>query len=176
MERILLQGKADNYKMVRLRTPLVRAIAVLLIMLDTLRRLFFGGAKPIDRTMLVIEVLVLGVIAYETISAIWRKRTVHKRLNALFALMEKGISLQQAPPDTDAAAHDWAQAVDVWITETTQVLSKYSAQAVASFNHQGKPASISHAGISGIAHGHHAQLLIRLENLRAIMEKPDVYY
>ena len=53
---------------------------VLLIMLDTLKRYLFDGARPIDRTMMIVELLVLLFVAYEAIVLFADRRREKRRL------------------------------------------------------------------------------------------------
>src|SRR5439155_22900481 len=39
--------------------------AAQVIMLDTIRRCFLGGARPIDKTMLIVEIPLLIFVCYE---------------------------------------------------------------------------------------------------------------
>ena len=46
--------------------------------------------RPIDIWMLVIEVAVFLLIAYEVGSGVWAKMKSHRRLKAIFARMAEG--------------------------------------------------------------------------------------
>jgi len=88
----------------------------------------------------------------------------------------KGQALQQRAPKgpgiTDAG-RDWGKDVDLWEQETSHVLDSYSSQAVASFMYD--------SGIVGTVYPwvadskHYAGLVLHLQNLKSIMEKPDIY-
>jgi len=144
-------------------------------MLDTMRRLF-AGSRPVDILMLVIEFLVLALIAYEVGGAVLGKRRTRQRLMVIRGLLVKGQALQQRAPKgpgiTDAR-RDRGKDVDLWERETSHVLDSYSSQAVASFMYD--------SGIVGTVYPwvadskHYAGLVLHLQNLKSIMEKPDIY-
>lgn len=83
-------------------TPRRRILFLLttgLIMLDTLRRIF-EGTRPIDTIMLIIELLVLLLIAYEVWAGIQarrqerkRKKEVEKRVSAMAIRIANGSPL-----------------------------------------------------------------------------------
>ena len=113
----------------------------------------FDGTRPIDWVMLVVELLVLLLIAYEVGSSIWFKWKTQGRLAATFEWMSKGQMLQQnAPPagsSDEADSTAWVAAVQQWMEQTHHFLAKYSPQAAASFiHHKGGP-SLSYSGVSG---------------------------
>lgn len=149
-------------------------------MLDTIRRLF-AGSRPVDILMLVIEFLVLGLIAYEVLGKVRKDQRIKKRLIAMRGAMANGHSLQEAIPRgtgiTDAA-REWGKSVDLWVEETGRLLETYSPQAVVAFVHD--PGELSKSVLAGggpIADPRRYTLLVRrLNNLKDIMEKPDVYF
>lgn len=53
---------------------------MLLITLDTFRRTLFGEARPIDMTMLIIELLVLLLILAEFVRGMWTDRANRREL------------------------------------------------------------------------------------------------
>src|ERR1039457_5161357 len=70
-------------------SPLLRVLVVLLIMLDTLKRYLFDGARPIDRTMMIVELLVLLFVAYEAIVLFADRRREKRRLRDEEKCLEK---------------------------------------------------------------------------------------
>jgi hypothetical protein len=78
-------------------------------------------------------------------------------------------------PQNDPAVTEWKQSVEDWAQETVALLESYSPQAAASFR-LGRRMSASYPGIADGAQTSYGWLLFALDNLRAIMEKPDVYY
>ena len=94
--------------------------------------------------------------------------------------MSRGQNLQRNAPTVDnpdlAVATAWVESVTAWINETHQFLAHYSSQAASSFLHEGVRASLIYHGISAQARQLYPVLLSRLDNLRGIMEKPDVYF
>jgi hypothetical protein len=160
----------------RPRPLLLRMGVVFLITLDTIRRMD-SETRPIDWWLLVIEVLVLAIIAAEFVRILLRERRTHKRLITLHAIMAKGQELQRTVPNNGQSDKitAWANSVEEWIKETAQALDGYSPQAAAAFN-QGIGTSVHYPHVHGALQGTHNILLRRLDNLRGIMEKPEVYY
>src|SRR6267142_2717883 len=95
--------------------------------------------RPFDWLMLLIEVLVLAVIAYEAIYRPWK---VHRWLKAVFRCFSKGQALERSVPAsyvngvqvTEDVVNTWNNLVSDWINETWSVLHKYSPQATAAFS------------------------------------------
>jgi hypothetical protein len=148
-------------------------------MLTTLR--IFSDARPIDIWMVVIEVLVLAIIAYEAGSDFHHKHKLRGWLAGIFGLVSKGQNLQKHAPrsgplgNADPAAIDpWIKSVHEWSEETANFLKKYSTQAVVAF-YQGVQRDAEYPGIAWNAQNMFGHLLLRLNNLQRIMEKPDVY-
>jgi hypothetical protein len=72
----------------------------------------------------------------------------------------------------------WIKSVEDWIQDTQKEIANHSTQAGISFAHfsGGSSSSINYGGISGGAQIWYRELLSRLDNLRNIMEKADVYF
>ena len=121
------------------------------------------------------------LIAFEVGNGIWRNRKANKRVAAIFARLAKGQVLQtNAPPagtvDLNISAQ-WVESVRAWIQQTHEFLGNYSPQAAASFLHDRGGASVNYGGVSGLVQARewYATLVSRLNNLKDIMEKPDIY-
>jgi hypothetical protein len=61
-------------------------------MLDAIRRCLFGGARPIDRTMLIVEVWVLIFVCYEACVLFINRRREKRRI------AEEESGLENLPP------------------------------------------------------------------------------
>ena len=154
---------------------------MLLTMLDTLRRMF-SDARPIDVWMLVIELLVLLLIAGEVgvVLSRWLKRK--GKLTQTFNLMSKGQQLENSVPPLgtadETAIRTWNESVKTWIGETNRFLVGCSQQASATFLHEegGTLSSMRYHDVAKDAHDWYKTLIARLNNLRSVMEKPDVYF
>ena len=133
--------------------------------------------RPFDWVMLVVEALVLVLIAAEIGPSLVQKMRAKKRQKVLFSLLVKGQGiLNRAPSPFDAnPVHLWGVTVDQWSAEVTAVLAGYSEHAVASFNHQPQVGAPYHHIATG-AWSHYGKLTARVENLRNIIEKPEIYY
>jgi type II secretory pathway pseudopilin PulG len=148
-------------------------------------RLLFDGARHIDVTILVVDLLVLVVIVIEWIrtesrerkqaqKASQREKLVAERIEALRQLMSQGQEIQSNPPPPgDARVDSWSKMADRWGEKTQALLRSYSAPAETSFLHRPPigPTTYAHIG----AQVAYSTLVARLDNLRGIIEKPDVY-
>jgi hypothetical protein len=176
------------------RLRLLAAI-VLLITGNTIRHMF-SGTKPFDWLMLVVEVLVLLLIAYEVFVGVYRHRRKRERKQhigeitaALSGFMDKGKALQGSVPCQEIAwelqADLWMANTDRWATETGAFLDGHSSTASAAFRltpGTGTTALViqNSEGATFTIDGRHRhayqRLVSRLENLRGIIEKPEVYF
>jgi hypothetical protein len=139
------------------------------------------GTRPIDLWMLIIELLVLLLIAYEVVIGVWSKVRTSRRVTTIFQYMARGQDLQaHAPPaGTDVSIPAaWVASVQEWIQQTHDFLAQYSPQAAASFIHDSGGASVQYSGVSSYSQARdwYRTLVSRINNLRRIMEKPDVYF
>ena len=154
-------------------------LVALPIMLDTLRRLLFSDSRPIDWAMLVIELLVLFLIAYEVGHGVLRTRKLGRRVKAVLELVSEGVQLQQAVPKgsvTAESVNPWQESVLSWTQRTTQRLARYSAQASYSFAHITSRPAADYAGVAGEVQNVYGCLVWRMDILRRMMEKPDAYF
>lgn len=148
---------------------------VLLIMLQLLKQ--FSQSTAYAISMWVMELMVLSLIAYEVIAAIWRHHIVKMRLKVLFRAMERGHKLLNSPPPPNSPqpqTESWHKSVDSWVEQTREVLRSYSSHAEASFMHDERAVTMGPPHTS--APLVFALLSSRVNNLRSIMEKPDVYF
>ncbi|HKI00012.1 MAG TPA: hypothetical protein VJ999_12960 [Candidatus Sulfotelmatobacter sp.] len=156
----------------------------------------FEGVRPFDWLMLFIEVAVVGLILYEIIADDIRRRAearhrlfVDTQTVALAMRLTLGERLQRAIPNssfaaTKAAEDVWRRDVDSW-TETTQLfLAGHCSQAAAEFM---RLTDVEHviAYVGTQPHGYYVRgesvndyrnLIVRLENLRRIISRPEAYF
>jgi hypothetical protein len=100
----------------------------------------------------------------------------------LFQEMSKGQELQKTAPrvlaqDNRMASARWIQSAREWSEQTETQLGSYSAQAAAAFvlDTSGEvPPWFDSIEMS--ARNHYSTVVTQLNNLRGIMEKPDVYF
>lgn len=143
------------------------------------RHLLSNEYGPFDR---LLEFAVLAFIAYEVVTSVWHKRKIRRRSKEIFQLFSKGQALQYAAPPAgtmdEAIVAAWVESVKAWIMEVHKFLEGYSAQAAASFIHESGGVSVTYRGVSGLAEAQswYATLQTRLNSLRNIMEKLDVYF
>ncbi|MGO8973760.1 MAG: hypothetical protein ACLQJ0_04945 [Steroidobacteraceae bacterium] len=140
----------------------------------------FDGVKPFDWLMLLVELLVLLLIAYEVVIPAFHRRRTSRRLASLLALMNRGQKIQDAVPASgttdDLAISAWKTSVEEWLRDTHKTLVAYSPQASTIFLHDTGGTSLRYRGVAQNAHDYFVMLLARMNNLRAIMEKPEVYF
>jgi len=135
-----------------------------------------------DWVLLIVEFLVLAIIAYEAGKAGWRSRRNRRKRAEIYALLGRGHSLSGNPPSTyemDRVA-DWAHKVELWISDTRVYLGKQcSPQASLVFLSNTSPFPEPfhmQIEIAPPARQTYSKLLVRLENLRHVLEESDTYY
>jgi hypothetical protein len=144
----------------------------------------------------IVELGVLGLIAYEVAVGVVRHRRAVKRqkelgsiVRSLTDFMFKGQTLQQGVPDPTLAqwqAQDsWVREVADWVVDTSQFLSDRSQQAASSFllvldssssDSQLTMLAGNTVKLYGPVRQRYQMLLVHLSNLRSIMEKPEAYF
>ena len=138
----------------------------------------FTNSRPVDLLIVAGEILVLLLIAYELASRTLYKRSLSKRLNELFYAIAEGQELQatarQIRDEHSLYAEEWSEEVKEWIKVTRKTLERCSAQAVISFMHD-PDLTLTHPG-SIVPVSEYQSLVLRLNNLRSIMEHPEAYF
>jgi hypothetical protein len=148
-------------------------------MLDTIRRMFADN-RPIDNVMLVVELLVLLLIAYEVWIGILERRKERKRKNdvrekvsALRNAMFEGQKIQHSWPKIGGSRAECEAALNSWFEQTTKLLRSYSAHAETAFLCEVPEPPNKYGSIEAVFH--YSRLMQRITNLQGIIEKPDVY-
>jgi hypothetical protein len=155
----------------------------------------FEGIRPFDWLMLVVEVLVLVIIAYEFIAEALRRRTDQKRrlfLNALVLrlspLIDEGERIRSTAPDPLATTQyfitRWTDSVSSWTKKTEALIAGHSSSASATFmlisESQCVDDAVSYHGhhffLSGPTSETHKALTLHLENLRRMVDRPEAYF
>jgi hypothetical protein len=139
------------------------------------------GARPIDWAILIVDFLVLAVILWLDAPERLHKRTIRKGLRVVQLCLVQGQELRNSVPSSgqdSVQVNAWTKSVEDWIRDTQMEMSKRSTQAGISFAHFSGGASslVNYTGIAGTAMQWYKELLLRLDNLRNIMEKADVYF
>ena len=157
------------------------------------RYLMSGEYGPFDR---VVELGVLGLIAYEVAVGVVRHRKAVKRQGTLDKItqilsdfMFKGQALQQSVPDPQQTTWEtqepWMKEVTKWIVDTSQFLQARSTRAGAAFllvlNSSSSDAELIPLNgysirLHGLVRQRYQMLLGHLSNLRGIIEKPEAYF
>lgn len=148
-----------------------------------IKHLLSSEYGPFDR---FLEIGICLFVGYEVIVTFLdrrekrrRKKLVNSRSEAIRTLISKGHQLLVSAPHSPVSAlipqaAAWIDLVHAWNREVQALLQSYSSQALASYN-QGIPHDASFPGLALATHRDYAILLLRLDNLRNIMEKTDVY-
>lgn len=129
--------------------------------------------------MLVVELLVLAIIALESVVHVYHWLKIRRRMKRIRGYLSKGHELQSdVPRDDRTQVLPWTERVNSWITETNQYLGGHSQEASISFMHfgGGMVRHLVYPGVHFDAQECFANLQERLDNLRGIMERPDVYF
>jgi hypothetical protein len=146
---------------------------------NTIRHMF-EGVRPFDWLMLVIEVAVLLLIAWEIGRDIWHKRKMRVRYDALFERFDKGQQLRFSFPQLGPNACnrderlEWENSAKTWIKETAIFLRGFSPKAATMFLKE-----VNDSYFSDVVNNPDfwsTALFHRLENLREIMDKCEVYF
>ena len=181
----------------RSRTWLVIYAAIILfVMCNTIRRMF-EGVKPFDWLMLGIETAVLLLILYEVIvgivrhhEATCRQKKLRQIVASLSQFMDEGLKLQRSVPDTakeeSGVLQSWMMNTKLWSDKASEFLAAHSRQASAAFLlvHDSSSADSVVFTLSGDdlfylaspIREHYQRLLTQLNNMRQIIEKPEVYF
>ena len=163
----------------------VRLAAVVILILNTLRRIFVYDMKPADVAMLVIEIAVLAMIVWGWDISSWRNakrekegaQRMQKRLEKGLALLSSGLLLQRRVPRSDDAERieKWKSQVQDWMLDTHRFLLECSRQAALTFLDDSRQTDAGFLGIASALHQPLRVLNARLANLRVITDRPDLY-
>src|ERR1035441_10652139 len=165
---------------------------VAVAMLDAIHRFFvliFGRPQPIDFWLLGVDGLIVVLIAWLDVPDKLHNRRIGKRLTSLSHLMNEGLGLQRSVPDTAKEESEvlrlWMTNTKAWGNKTNQFLAACSQQASGAFLlvHDSSSADTLVFMPSGeffhlapSIREHYQLLLSQLNNLRHIVEKPEVYF
>lgn len=154
-----------------------RLPTIVILMLETLRHMF-PGVRWIDATMLLVEVAVLLLIAWDVVHSALRERKKREWSKLVLELMNAGHALLEAARSgdgTDEAVAQWIELVSNWIGETYGLLDRYSHHAASVFLKISSRGAASYSGVAAGAQGAYGTLVVRVDRLREIMENPDAY-
>jgi hypothetical protein len=156
----------------------------------------FDGVKPFDWLMLGIETAVLLLILYEVIASVARHHGATRRqkklgqiITSLCQFTDEGLKLQRSVPDTakeeTEVLQSWMINTKAWGDKTGEFLAARSQQASAAFllvHDLSSSDSVVFAPSGDVFYlasplrEHYQRLLTQLNNLRQIIEKPEVYF
>jgi len=162
------------------RRALYLSTTVVLIMLDTLRRLFARNSWFFAISIWTMQFLVLVFVVRDSVARALRKRKIRTRSDKLLALMSRGQDLQRAAPSVNKEherVEGWSASVDAWTKETLSSLgSSCSPKAVAVFAQAATLRRTEYHYVNQSVWGVYDLLVQHIDSLRGIIEKPDVYY
>jgi hypothetical protein len=174
----------------------VRLVSFVYAVLDSLHRVFvslFGHPQPIEWWLLAADVAIVGLIVWLDVPEKLHKRRCAKIVAVLSDFMVRGHTLAASVPNPhvqEGGSSDnietWRQSVETWRTETAQYLNTHSSKAASAF----LLITVSETNVTNIVYplegwsfhlsGYQREayqaLLGYMDNLRAIIEKPEVYF
>jgi hypothetical protein len=157
----------------------------------------FEGVKPFDWLMLGIETAVLLLILYEVVvgivrhrGAIRRQRKLKQIATSLSQFMDTGRELLRSVPDPSKEESEvlrlWMVNTNAWGVRANDFLAACSQQASGAFLlvHDSSsadsvvftPSGDEFFYLASPIREHYQRLLTQLNNLRQIIEKPEVYF
>jgi hypothetical protein len=153
------------------------------------------GTRPVDVWMLIIELLVLGLIAYEVVSGWLRHREGERRriflgarVSDLSRLMDKGQRVWSSVLDPNITnfqvLQPWLDSAEAWNTETNDYLARYSPRASSAFMVVADAGTMDNVvfgsgryfNLHGPVREVYQRLTVRLSNPRRIIEQADIYF
>jgi hypothetical protein len=137
-----------------------------------LKVLLQEGTGEIGTWQSIAVILVLLAALYQLADTIYHQVRIHTRRKVLSRLLSEGHTLQNArfsDRNLDGLLPS-KMAVDAWFKETTSTLRTYSSKAAAFFE------SVTVPGAPPGTLSADEIFLLRLDNLRTILERPDLYY
>ena len=170
-----------------------RAIAYALVVGTIIKHWITGDYGPLDR---LVELGVFLLIAYEvglTVRHQWQNRKRAKIVAVLSDFMFEGQTIARAVPNPDlpknkydySTISEWIKSVQVWRTDVAQSLSAYSSRVASAFllitdahntDNVIQPLEGWSFHVTGGEREAYQTLLSHLDNLRRIIEKPEVYF
>jgi hypothetical protein len=155
----------------------------------------FQGIRPFDWLMFALEALVASLILYEVVVSGKRHRAeqrrqslTNERVLVLSKLMDKGLRIKSTVPDPSGTSdfqiiQRWMDTVQAWADETNSFLASHSSRASAAFllvTDAGNMDSVVYASgrqfiLIAETRAWYQRLIVQLENLRRIMERPEAY-
>jgi hypothetical protein len=145
----------------------------------------FCNARPIDLGTFFVSIAVLLLTGYMAFLATWPPMRRRQRSRRALQCFNEGEQLRSEVPEVDFqhetrhAAIMWAQNVENWSVSTDRLLKGYSADASAAFLHDSGSSLDSiwyKREVAAGAHEAYETLQRRLNNLRGILERPEVYF
>jgi hypothetical protein len=151
----------------------------LIVMLDAFRH-SFSRHDAFDYTMLAVGIVVLILTAYQVSSDPLRAWKRSRSTTKLLPYFKQGEELYASVPRQSfeqGPAIEWTKRVEQWTKETNILLEQLSPAASAAFLHitGGITASEDWHRIHAHVYDSYRQLMERLNNLRTILETPEVY-
>ncbi len=160
----------------------------------TIRRIMSETVRPFDWIMLAIEVLVLLAILYEIVKGelrerreLARQRILAEKGGSLSKLLDKGLRIKGTvvdPNSTHPQLHEkWIYSANIWIGEVRLYLAN-SPRADAAFIDTSNAGHVDNVAVAsgrqftvtGDVWKCYENLILHLENLRRINERPEAYF
>jgi len=170
-----------------------RIVAYVVMIAIIANHLFADSYGVWDR---LLEIGVFSLIAYEVWVGFYRHRKETRRQNKLNKIlaslgqfMDTGQDLQKSVSDPRytefGVLNLWMMSVNAWSLKANEFLSSHSPRAAAAFllvrdSSSADSVVFLDSGrsfhLGGTVREHYQKLLSQLDNLRQIMEKPEIYF
>jgi hypothetical protein len=151
------------------------------VMGEFLHRLWMmatDGARPIDWVVVLVDFLVLVAILWFELPEWRHKRVVTRHKAKVIQFWSRGQQLQATAPSNQHPDNlpSWLVSVRNWNSEAQEFLQRCSPWALASFVHEtsGALPPSAHVVVNQARESYRV-LLVRLDNLKTIMDNPHEY-
>jgi hypothetical protein len=164
------------------RRGAVRLCAAVVAMFDAVRRicrLVFGSPQPIEWWLLAADLAIVFLIIWLDVPEKFHKYRVRKRKEKVFECWATGQTLQTMAPVNHGPENtaSWLVSFKEWNNKTHDLLQSYSPEAAVAFFHETGRVEMPEGAYDVVnpARVQYRSLLIRLNNLKTIMENADGY-
>ena len=125
----------------------------------------------------VLVVIGTAVTVTTALIQAWKWRDRRSKVAGMFTRMEigNGIERKRVFAGQETRVAEWAKEAEGWMKETDDFLKTCSVQASIAFLTAGAMPTATFYNLADGARQTYFTLLWRLQNLKDIMERPDVY-
>ncbi len=129
-----------------------------------------------DWATLFVGVFTLGIVTFQAAFGLWASHKTRGRRLKIINFLERGQLLRASVPRLNSSSfNQWIEDCKTWEDETLRLLKENSKFAAASFVHENLM-PVGEYAVDSRVRNDYVRLLILLENLKGIMERPEVYF